>query len=56
VPAEAHEITAPVGSVIVTMVLLNVLLMWASPVATFFLILRRVLRAPAAARLLGGIR
>src|SRR3954463_15366595 len=31
VPAEAHEITAPVGSVIVTMVLLNVLLMWASP-------------------------
>src|ERR1044072_2001229 len=31
VPAEAHEITAPVGSVIVTIVLLNVLLMWASP-------------------------
>src|SRR6478752_4565282 len=31
VPAEAHEITAPVGSVMVTMVLLNVLLMWASP-------------------------
>ena len=31
VPAEAHEITAPAGSVIVTMVLLNVLLMWASP-------------------------
>ena len=31
VPAEAHAITAPVGSVIVTMVLLNVLLMWASP-------------------------
>src|SRR6195952_900256 len=31
VPAEAHEITAPLGSVMVTMVLLNVLLMWASP-------------------------
>ena len=30
-PADAHEITAPVGSVIETMVLLNVLLMWASP-------------------------
>jgi hypothetical protein len=27
VPAEAHAITAPVGSVMVTMVLLNVLLM-----------------------------
>src|SRR4051794_3308438 len=31
VPAEAQETTAPVGSVIVTMVLLKVLLMWASP-------------------------
>src|SRR5680860_1189002 len=31
VPPEAHAITAPVGSVIVTCVLLNVLLMWASP-------------------------
>src|SRR5687767_13259206 len=56
VPAEAHEITAPVGSVIVTMVVLNVLLMWASPVATVCLILGRALRAPAAARRLGGIR
>ena len=43
--AEAHEITAPVGSVIVTMVLLNVLLMWAWPTATFFFSLRRGLRA-----------
>src|SRR3954465_13607884 len=31
VPEEAQAITAPVGSVIVTIVLLNVLLMWASP-------------------------
>jgi hypothetical protein len=30
-PAEAHEITAPAGSVIEMMVLLNVLLMWACP-------------------------
>src|SRR5213596_3255322 len=56
VPAEAHEITAPVGSVIVTMVLLNVLLMWASPWATFFFSLRRTFLAPAALRLLGGIQ
>src|ERR671920_1178450 len=55
VPAEAHEITAPVGSVIVTIVLLNVLLMWASPWATFFFSLRRTLVLPVA-RLLGGIR
>jgi hypothetical protein len=31
VPPEAHAITAPEGSVMVTWVLLNVLLMWASP-------------------------
>src|SRR5215203_3210119 len=31
VPPEAHAMTAPEGSVIVTWVLLNVLLMWASP-------------------------
>src|SRR5262245_41512216 len=55
VPALAHEITAPVGSVIVTMVLLNVLLMWASPTAMFFFSLRRTFLAPAACRLLGGI-
>jgi hypothetical protein len=30
-PAEAQEITLPTGSVIETMVLLNVLLMWACP-------------------------
>src|SRR6195952_4194390 len=53
VPAEAHEITAPVGSVMVTIVLLNVLLMWASPAATFFFSLRRTFLA--AARVLGGI-
>src|SRR3546814_6356851 len=56
VPAAAHEITAPVGSVIVTMVLLNVLLMWASPIATFFFSLRRTFLAPAAVRLLGGMQ
>src|SRR3712207_334777 len=56
VPAEAHEITAPVGSVIVTIVLLNVLLMCASPCATFFFSLRRTLvLAPACWRLLGGM-
>src|ERR687885_2218660 len=55
VPAEAHEITAPVGSVIVTIVLLKVLLMCASPWATFFFSLRRTFLAPAAARALGGM-
>src|SRR4051794_30118428 len=55
VPAEAHEMTAPVGSVIVTIVLLNVLLMCAWPAATFFFSLRRTFFAPAAVRLLGGI-
>src|SRR6476620_5963426 len=55
VPADAHEITAPVGSVIVTMVLLNVLLMWAWPAPTFFFSLRRTFLAPAAVRLLGGM-
>src|SRR3954467_8269571 len=54
VPAEAHGITAPVGSVMVTMVLLNVLLMWASPWATFFFSLRRTFLAPAW-RLRGGM-
>src|ERR671937_3200367 len=53
-PAEAHEITAPVGSVMETIVLLNVLLMCACPCATFFFSLRRTfLTAPA--RALGGI-
>src|SRR6266536_1087821 len=55
VPADAHEMTAPVGSVIVTIVLLNVLLMCAWPAATFFFSLRRTFFAPAAVRLLGGI-
>src|SRR4051794_27587244 len=52
-PAEAHAITAPDGSVIVTIVLLNVLLMWASPCATFFFSLRRPFLAVA--RVFGGI-
>src|SRR5688572_19634333 len=53
-PAEAHEITAPEGSVIEMIVLLNVLLMWAWPAATFFFSLRRTFLAPAM-RPLGGI-
>src|SRR5690606_7971444 len=52
-PAEAHEITAPVGSVIETMVLLKVLLICACPSAIFFLSLRRGLRT--APRVFGGI-
>src|SRR6195952_5438642 len=47
VPDEAQLMTAPVGSVIVTMVLLNVDLMWAWPSAMFFFSLRRGLRAAA---------
>jgi hypothetical protein len=43
-----------VGSVIETMVLLNVLLMWAWPWATFFFSLRRTFLAPAAGTALGG--
>src|ERR687889_554444 len=54
-PADAHEITAPDGSVIDTIVLLNVLLMCACPAATFFFSLRRTFLAPAAVRPLGGI-
>jgi hypothetical protein len=30
-PDDAHEMTAPAGSVMETIVLLNVLLMWACP-------------------------
>src|SRR5699024_8796336 len=41
----SQEITAPVGSVIDTMVLLKVLLMNACPLTMFFLSLRRGLRA-----------
>src|ERR1700712_4978958 len=47
--------TLPVGSVIDTIVLLNVLLMCAAPCATFFFSLRRTFLVPAAARALGGI-
>src|SRR3712207_484326 len=54
-PAEAQLITFPVGSVIDTIVLLNVLLMCAAPCATFFFSLRRTFLAPAAARALGGM-
>ena len=53
-PAEAQAITAPGGSVIDTMVLLNVLLMCAWPCATFFFSLRRTfLRLAAPVRVLG---
>src|SRR6185312_10674234 len=45
-PAEAQLITLPCGSVIETIVLLNVLLMWAWPTATFFFSLRRTFLAP----------
>ncbi len=54
-PAEAQLITFPIGSVIDTMVLLNVLLMCAAPWATFFFSLRRTFLAPAAVRALGGM-
>src|SRR6478736_2461499 len=54
-PAEAQLITFPVGSVIETIVLLNVLLMCAAPWATFFFSLRRTFLAPAAVRALGGM-
>src|SRR6187401_2539045 len=54
VPALAHEITPPEGSVMVMIVLLNVLLMWAWPAATFFFSLRRTFLAPAV-RPLGGM-
>src|SRR5699024_8939916 len=47
-PEEAQEITAPEGSVMETMVLLNVDLMWALPAETFFFSLRRGLRTPGA--------
>src|SRR3954471_2811083 len=53
-PALAHAITLPIGSVIDTMVLLNVLLMCACPWAMFFFSLRRTFLAPAA-RVFGGI-
>ncbi len=43
-PALAQEITAPVGSVMLTIVLLKVLLMCACPWTTFFFSLRRTLR------------
>jgi hypothetical protein len=55
-PDDAQAITAPLGSVIETMVLLKVLLMWAWPWEMFFFSLRRVLRAPPAGwRFVGGI-
>src|SRR5688500_3122158 len=54
-PADAQLITLPMGSVIATIVLLNVLLMCAAPWATFFFSLRRTFLAPAAVRALGGM-
>src|ERR687885_2401745 len=53
-PADAHEITAPVGSVMETIVLLNVLLMCACPWATFLRSLRRTFFG-APARVFGGM-
>src|SRR5699024_6674814 len=53
-PEEAQEMTAPDGSVIDTMVLLKVDLIWAWPATIFFFSLRRGLRT-VAARDLGGI-
>src|ERR1700712_5881836 len=47
VPDEAQLSTAPLGSVMVTMVLLNVDLMCAWPTAMFFFSLRRGFRAAA---------
>src|ERR1700710_1734462 len=55
-PAEAQLMTFPVGSVIDTIVLLNVLLMCAWPCATFLRSLRRTFFGPAVpVRALGGI-
>src|SRR5699024_8941987 len=47
-PEEAQEMTAPFGSVMDTMVLLKVDLMYAWPWATFFFATRRPVRRPAA--------
>src|SRR3954454_11609773 len=54
-PEEAQEMTAPVGSVIDTMVLLKVLLMCACPWATFLRSLRRTFLAAVPARAFGGM-
>src|SRR5580693_4518745 len=54
-PDDAQAMTLPPGSVIETMVLLNVLLMWACPCAMFLRSLRRTFLAAPAVRLLGGI-
>ena len=53
-PPDAQAITAPDGSVMETIVLLNVLLMCAWPWETFFFSLRRGLRTEVL-RVLGGI-
>src|SRR5215467_565369 len=53
-PDDAQAMTLPTGSVMETMVLLNVLRMWACPWATFLRSLRRTFLA-APVRLLGGI-
>src|ERR1700733_13741316 len=54
-PADAQAITLPAGSVMDTIVLLNVLLMWACPCETFFFSLRRTFLTPAPVRDFGGM-
>src|SRR6201999_2182073 len=57
-PDDAQAMTLPCGSVMVTIVLLNVLLMWAAPCGTFFFSRRRVLCPffdDAVAAFFGGI-
>src|ERR1700733_1360905 len=54
-PAEAQAMTAPVGSVMDTIVLLNVLLMCACPWATFLRSLRRTFLTGVPVRAFGGI-
>src|SRR5690606_29213409 len=54
-PEDAHAMTAPAGSVIDTMVLLKVLLMWACPWATFLRSLRRTFFVPVPLRAFGGM-
>src|SRR6266567_5027240 len=54
-PADAQLMTLPAGSVMDTIVLLNVLLIWACPCETFFFSLRRTFLTPAPVRDFGGM-
>src|ERR1044072_5966914 len=57
-PEDAHAMTLPCGSVIDTIGVLNVLVMWAVPCGTFFFSLRRFFcpfLGPAADFFAGGI-